>query len=1444
VPVQPHGPKPYDRGVDDAIRSIAASLVDTEVNRVWRTHELRDRIDGRRHALPLLVSTDSGLWVVEVLTRGGNLRIVDDVWHWERGGQHATMSDPRLHVRDTASRLRALLDMHGLRDLPVRPLVLLAPSGQYGVRLVAPRPHHSLDLATLEPDADRKLWCFADVLQEAQRKTRNRVTPPLARKLADTLPNLGVSEVQAREVAGGYRMGRLLVDADVWQEHEGVNLQDPADHVRVRTWVVPGTDDPARRSALQRAALREVEVLERVGRHPHILRLRGSVDHAGVSRLVFEGFETGLTLDTFLKAHPDLSFSDRLRVLEQVGQALDHCHRSDIYHRNLGPDAVLVRLEPDQSGTQRPAVRLHHFEGAVAIQAERTRIGTRHLSHFSARKQDLYRAPELERDPDAVGARSDLFSLGALGFLLFSSRNPGPMALRDKMLREQEHLDLLEVTDDLDDDLVAAIAEATAADPIDRPASVRAWIGEVLGLYRVAAQREEAVHPLLAGPGDALGDGLTVEAVLGTGASARVLAVRRDDDLRALKVPLDQSSIALIEQEHRVLAGLQRREKRHSAIVRIDDLVRLQEIPCLLMQHAGHETLDARVRREGALPLDYAHRLGVELLGAIEFLHGAGVQHRDLKPANLAFTSRSNKAHALVLFDFSLSGHSRTDVRAGTPRWRDPMLGERGAWDDAADLYAGAAILHFALTGERPRWSEARRGVQIADSRFDPDLRGALRGFFERAFAPKLGDRYPDAEAMRRSWQDIFVADVTSVGPSPDDPGATPDDPRLVRARLDTPIGALGLSARALNALERAGVAIVRDLLGLPRNRLSLVRGVGKSIRDEIRLVVAQLEQRLGARHDAVTEPFLPATGLPRIDLAEAELGLTSEALAALQDAGLRTTLDLAEATESRVARLVARHAVDIVALRAALSAVAPDRPLPGMLGDHVIALLRPTSQKSRRKAWERRLGVLTGLDPLPNGAADVAPAGGRSNAQVAAALGVTPIVFRSSFQSSRNHWEARRTESDAAIAYIGAALDSVGPVASIPEVADALLRAHAPDQRSDARAHRQAVALVRWGTEVDVPRAPFLWRRLGDHAWLARDASLLDALAHMAAAADRLATGDRPVPLDAADRALREAGPAASALTAEARVQRAVAASTRAALSPRMEIYPRGLSADRALELTGAVLGASVTPEDVQKRVRARFPLAAALPDRPDLDRLLGPVGLRWSTDRGAYVRPGAPGATLTRTGSWRTSVASTTGLRGRTLDPSEVRAERFQLALDTSLEGGRFRAIQVAASAMVKASEALHRAVPELTTIDLDTQFLLHLQAEIEEAGAESTFVNEIDRAGPEGEHWDVFVEEFVTPAATVVFEELLTPEARARPQLLVHPGLLARYRLTAPLDAFVQRVEAEPGQAVWLLLPAWDDGSRPAVRHPLGDLAVPTWLEAQRLRAPRAWVRQVLG
>ena len=151
-------------------------------------------------------------------------------------------------------------------------------------------------------------------------------------------------------------------------------------------------------------------------------------------------------------------------------------------------------------------------------------------------------------------------------------------------------------------------------------------------------------------------------------------------------------------------------------------------------------------------------------------------------------------------------------MSAGTAEWRDPWLYLRGAWDADADRYAAAAVLYHALTGARPALSQgdATADIVVEAERFDAAARDRLTTFFRKGFARDPKGRFSSAEAMRQAWSSALSALAET------DDGASAI--ALDQVRPETPVDALPLSARARNALDRAGASTVTELLLLPRN--------------------------------------------------------------------------------------------------------------------------------------------------------------------------------------------------------------------------------------------------------------------------------------------------------------------------------------------------------------------------------------------------------------------------------------------------------------------------------------------------------------------------------------------------------------------------------------------------------------------------------------------------
>lgn len=151
------------------------------------------------------------------------------------------------------------------------------------------------------------------------------------------------------------------------------------------------------------------------------------------------------------------------------------------------------------------------------------------------------------------------------------------------------------------------------------------------------------------------------------------------------------------------------------------------------------ETLEHRVARSGALPVDEAVRMVQNVCVAVGNLHAHGVIHRDLSPANIVLSS--DGAHVIDL------GIARTladrspgiSTPYGTMGFASPeQYGFDGIKTDArSDVYSIGRLLDFALTGVRSE--DARHATLLHDTRVVP-LR--LREIIERACAFEPSARY------------------------------------------------------------------------------------------------------------------------------------------------------------------------------------------------------------------------------------------------------------------------------------------------------------------------------------------------------------------------------------------------------------------------------------------------------------------------------------------------------------------------------------------------------------------------------------------------------------------------------------------------------------------------------------------------------------------------------
>ncbi len=134
--------------------------------------------------------------------------------------------------------------------------------------------------------------------------------------------------------------------------------------------------------------------------------------------------------------------------------------------------------------------------------------------------------------------------------------------------------------------------------------------------------------------------------------------------------------------------------------------------PFYAMELVEGETLQARVRRAGGLPVDAALEIGAQIAGALAAAEAQGLTHRDLKPANVMLVQGA-EVHVKII-DFGLAKAvsvespdglplTQTGDFVGTPAFASPE--HFNVWqeiDVRSDFYALGATLWYALTGRTP----------------------------------------------------------------------------------------------------------------------------------------------------------------------------------------------------------------------------------------------------------------------------------------------------------------------------------------------------------------------------------------------------------------------------------------------------------------------------------------------------------------------------------------------------------------------------------------------------------------------------------------------------------------------------------------------------------------------------------------------------------------------
>ncbi|MEM7249348.1 MAG: protein kinase [Acidobacteriota bacterium] len=268
----------------------------------------------------------------------------------------------------------------------------------------------------------------------------------------------------APQCVGPHRIIRLIGEGGMGSVYEAEQAE-PQRRIAVKV-LRHGLASPDARRRFQR----ETELLGRL-RHPGIAVLH----EAGIDDTTRHGlpwFSMELVEGKPINVHAEeteLTVDEKLDLLVQLCEAVAHAHQQGVVHRDLKPDNILVdgggRVRILDFGIARAADAIG--EGNTSLTRTGDVIGT--LAYMSP-EQALGR-------PDLVDGRSDLYSIGVIGYQLLTGRLPHdlseltlPAALHEITEAETERLGSLDGS--LRGDLDAIIGKALEKERDRRYATV------------------------------------------------------------------------------------------------------------------------------------------------------------------------------------------------------------------------------------------------------------------------------------------------------------------------------------------------------------------------------------------------------------------------------------------------------------------------------------------------------------------------------------------------------------------------------------------------------------------------------------------------------------------------------------------------------------------------------------------------------------------------------------------------------------------------------------------------------------------------------------------------------------------------------------------------------------------------------------------------------------
>ena len=220
------------------------------------------------------------------------------------------------------------------------------------------------------------------------------------------------------------------------------------------------------RADIRQRFLREAETAAQLN-HPNIVPIYTVEERENLVYFVM-AYIKGDNLGQRLQQHGPIPPVEVRRILREVADALAYAHHRNVIHRDIKPDNIIIDEETGRAMvTDFGIARALTDSGDSRLTATGMAIGT-----------PAYMSPEQSAGDQAIDGRSDLYSLGVVGYQMLCGQPPfvasnTPSMLVKHLSEKPIHVD--ERWPDLPPDLSRAVMMCLEKDPADRFPSAAAF---------------------------------------------------------------------------------------------------------------------------------------------------------------------------------------------------------------------------------------------------------------------------------------------------------------------------------------------------------------------------------------------------------------------------------------------------------------------------------------------------------------------------------------------------------------------------------------------------------------------------------------------------------------------------------------------------------------------------------------------------------------------------------------------------------------------------------------------------------------------------------------------------------------------------------------------------------------------------------------------------------